>query len=80
MGWSPTRRPRTALAEARTEASVASELMRAHRKTCLDCTHARKDPYAYCDQGWEMAKRESRAKYRLHKLTDTEVKGQASLF
>lgn len=71
---------RITLAEARAEARTASELMRAHRKICLDCQRTRKDPYAFCDEGWPMAKRESRAKYQLHKFSEGEVKGQASLF
>lgn len=54
--------------------------MRAHRKICRDCDQAKTNPYAYCDQGWDMAKRESRAAYRLRKFSDSEVKGQERLF
>lgn len=54
--------------------------MRAHRKSCLDCERASKNPYAYCDDGWEMAKRESRAKYQLRKFAEGETKGQATLW
>ena len=71
---------RITLAALRAEARGASAQMRAHRKGCLDCMRAVKDPYAYCDEGWLMAKRESRAGYQLRKFTESEVKGQASLF
>ena len=62
------------------EVKEASALMRAHRKGCLDCRHAITNPHLFCDDGWEMAKRESRAKYALYVFKEEIERGQERLF
>jgi hypothetical protein len=68
------------LAEVRAEARLAAGLLKQHRAGCYDCSKARKDPYRYCDAGWELAKRDSRAQSALRKRKENEENGQGTLF
>lgn len=71
---------RITLAELRSEGRRAALALKKHRAGCYDCFKARKDPYRYCDDGWELAKADSRAQYALRKWRDNEARGQDALF
>ena len=68
------------LAELRAEVRLAAGALKRHRAACYDCCKARKDPYRYCDEGWELAKRDSRAQGALRKRAEDKDNGQETLF
>lgn len=71
---------RLTLGELRAEDRLASEALKTHRKTCHDCARAKHNPYAFCDDGWDMAKRASRAAHELRSYKRASDLGQDKLW
>lgn len=71
---------RVTYAKVRAEAKSSAIALKHHRGGCYDCAKARQDPYRYCDEGWELAKADSRAQAALRRWKESQAKGQGALF